>query len=318
MPAIRTRRQVAQNSATTDINDAITQANSIGPCVRNWISCEETGGSITQLTDIAKNAVIIDSGSGAPNAEISSVIPYALRLFLDQSPDTTEYAWDTPGTSDNMIMVVGTPRFDNTVNGDEDFGGTIEFLIGYFTSGDAQLRVQPYYASWVEQSFQIATEYDPTRADLQSGETYVFAAIRHGNTLEHWRDGVKTSEVDMVSLMDECSLDDSLWLNWDSMPAVTRTGHSAYGEAVISTTAKANLCWGYPITGTSNVQYPGNFSASGGHNGAVANLSQDIYGMVHFVFTNGTPGDVGTAMVWMRDQWASGNKVIWPGWSTLL
>jgi len=42
------------------------------------------------------------------------------------------------------------------------------------------------------------------------------------------------------------------------------------------------------------------------------------YGIALFVFDNGLPTDFKQALRWMRTQWLAGNKVIWPGWVTVL
>lgn len=39
----------------------------------------------------------------------------------------------------------------------------------------------------------------------------------------------------------------------------------------------------------------------------------NIYGIAIFYFDE-IPGDWQSALLWMRDQWAAGNKVIYPGW----
>jgi len=319
----------ASQAGITD-SGSQTQENSIGPNCKHFFPCSAADVAASTLTDIV-NGVVIDPvaetdhsvGAGADNT--ARVQSFGTNVGITG-------AWTAPGAKDCVLMVCGKSRIDSG-SADVDDGGFITVYVG--TAATQILRAQPYYSTFFSGATSdpssiglnlIATPmYLPNRTRVD-GEDYCFAAVMRGDILEHWADGLLTGTNDVTKGPSTMQTD------WDNFApgAEFRCSHSAYCLDVMVCKASTGLTdpLDFPCTiglvpqaiirANGDSEVPGGFKLIPGNAAQTGEYPQDYYGFALFVFENGAPNDVGEAMNWMKEQWSAGNKVIWPGWSTLL
>lgn len=298
------------------------QANSIGIVCKHFFPCDEGSGST--ITDIV-NGVVIDGIKSDINVSVGDA--NAMRLLSwpnvdgDAGTDTCDItgSWVNPNGKDVVIMACGKARDGGVANG----GGHLSFYFGDATA-NGQLKIQPYYAVFSGDSPTytggMATLRDADYVTRTNGQDYIFGAVMRGDTLEHWADGSMT---DSKSIRDA---DSYIQAAWDSFnpDGKFKCGHSVANGNINVCQSDGTLSIGgascdYSYTGYSvqpdgDKEHPGSFTETIGS----TEIAQDYYGLVVFVFENGAPDDVGAAMDWMKAEWTKGNKVIYPGWVSLV
>lgn len=220
--------------------------------------------------------------------------------------------WVMPGSRDAMLLVAGRAILDPPT--DPDYGGFLAFYLG--DKGTGQLKVQPYYAVWIDESAhasnirqRIATPWQSAYRARVHGDFYIFAAVKRGTTLEHYANGVLTGSVDLAAHYGgELVAGFSNWQPVDDM----RTGHAAYGDIA---TCTAGLISGGACE-TLGEEVPGLFSAHAPNTGASGELAQDVAGLVVGVFDNGAPpaSVLAAGMADMLTPWAAGSKGFPAAW----
>ena len=303
-----------------------TQANSIGVNCKHYFPCDE-GVAPAILTDIA-GGVVIDPALETDHSLDTGAANTIRMLSFGTNVGLTGNLV-APGSSDVVLIACGKSRID-IGNADSDYGGFIAFYIG--TAGDAILRVQPYYSTFYSNSVidpagtalkTIATPVNKELLTRNDGQDYIFAAVKRGNKLEHWADGIKTGDNDVTLGTAEMQTD---WNNFAPGNEI-RVGHGAYSTDIVLCQADSlkldvgNFnCFIYPqhvTRSNGDKEVPGLFKIIDGNSNSAGEYAQDIYGLAVFVFEDGAPDDIGEAITWMKEQWVAGNKVIWPGWVSL-
>lgn len=260
-------------------NSSPSQLNSVSPASRHYFPCIADDVSASTLTDIIGGIVIdpvaqTDHSVGAGATNTVRVQSYPTDIGITG-------AWDAIGSNDGIILVAAKARFD-TGHADSNYGGFISFYVG--TIETVILRVQPYYSHFFAGTDETQTntpEYDPNFI-RNDGQDYIFAAVKRGNILEHWADGVLRGTVDITDSSSDLQAD------WSTMApgAKIANSHSRYDQ---DGTMKSG-------------EYP-----------------QDYYGFLYMVFEDGAPNDIGVAMDWNLDDWKNvpaGEKRIYPSWIT--
>jgi hypothetical protein len=195
-------------------DDGISQANSLtAPCLRHFISCEETG-TITQLTDIKKAAVVLDSTNPANTGDIIMAegddpgVTVSLKSWHGGSNVETEFTWDAPLDKDFLIMAIGRAKIDPTkpvLDPNPYYGGAISF---YFSSNDGanqpELKIHPYFTAFTPAGGdQFSTPYYAPMMRRNADQVYAVCGVKRGDYIEHWVDGVKRGELEVASRLEQ-------------------------------------------------------------------------------------------------------------------
>jgi len=205
---VRKSRMMVSGQGVGDTG--MSQENSLtAPCLRHFVSCEETGGSITQLTDIKKGAVVIDTANPGNTGDLSIAEGddpgKSVNLLLWRGGGTveTEFTWDAPLDKDFLIMAIGRAKIDPTkpvLDPNPYYGGAISF---YFSSNDVnnqpELKIHPYFTAFTAASgkqFSTPT-YDPMMR-RNADQVYAVCGIKEGDYISHWVDGVKRGEINVA------------------------------------------------------------------------------------------------------------------------
>lgn len=97
--------------------------------------------------------------------------------------------------------------------------------------------------------------------------------------------------------------------NWHEWEGFSNNGP---GEYIIGTTSNG-LDYKIAPTGSVDVTNTIKFHKTG----ASVTNAPSYFGIAMWVFDDGLPGDTETALLWMMNEWRIGNKVLYPGWSSV-
>lgn len=337
---------IAANPDATD-NGRMTQANSItAPCVRHYLSCEETGGTINTLTDIKKATVMLDktnpAHSGGVTIEAGATNSVRVAAWTSAGR-ATEAAWDAPGNLDYLALACCKSRIDSGSSDTWD-GGCVSLYIGK----EHQIKIHPYFAAFVSSGGIGSGKQAPTltQNDLMrrpDGQNYVVGALRRGGTLGHWVDSVLR---DLQETRDKCVAQDALESTgpgptdhtdyWDDFTPEQFIGlsHSAYnatpylcpdnaspgsvecGEYLSAfPTIPVNYHHFMSVRSSGKSEHAqGSWIAGDGNAGSITEFAQDYFGILFCIFTDGAPSDavIKEAMGFIAEEWPADNKVIPP------
>lgn len=301
-----------------------TQANSFGPCLKHFFSMEE-GASATQINDIVGGCTL-----GSITEHSDGYDPSVCQRLRNQTTTSlTTGSWAAAGNSDVIIISAGRMRFSSGDN-----GGTINLYMGV-QNANGQLKVQPTHSVFSsgsaiadERPNAISTRYAHECAYRSSDDPdLIVAACMRGNLLEHWYRGTLTDSIEINSTRWNAQTV-SAWNNFNPNSNIWFS-HGPVGIDVVTcdpVTGLANAAGGdIPCTDTTfgaggytrpdgKIECPSLYT---GQDGGVVEYAQDYYGFAVLHFADGAPNDLSEALPWMLDQWKTGNKVIWPGWTSL-
>lgn len=304
-----------------------TQENSLSPCVKHFFSCEEGPGTDNMLDIIAGMSIGPPAYAGAT---VTDGFDTSLVRRLDGGSGTggMNGTFYQPHEQDTLIVVCAR-SIDDTAFGDIGRNGFINFYMG----NGGGMRVQPYYCTLDSVAGDaIGTPFTHEYGVRVPGQDYMFAGAKAGRNLIHWADGVETGRANV----DDGRRSAGLLSWWDDFTpgATTRLTHSAYALDV--GLCKNGIVDPYPIPDTdcagqgfgpvgyirpdgSGTEVLGIFwpKVDEDNRALVGESAQDFYGILICTFEDGLPDDVPEALVWMKEQWLMGNKVVWPGWSSL-
>jgi len=298
----------------------MTQANSIGACVKHFFPCDE-GAGVTKVTDIVGGVEINPAANNGHSVATGSSNTVRMLSWTTVGSDLgITGTWTQPGGKDCLIFTVAKARTDS---GETCDAGHSSWYVG--NPSTSSLKVQPYYAvfnSLAGAEFTLATPFYESLKNRVIGDVYSACAVKRGHSLEHYAEGVKTGEVSALDVPSSVAGFHAAWDNWTPAPS-HRCGHSAMGNIKIclpdgTIESDAAACSYVPQQidrGDGGHEYVGSFinnCVSGSNENA-----QDYYGYLFCVFEDGAPDDIAEATQWMEEQWILGNKVIWPGWVSL-
>lgn len=320
---------------------SMAQKSSIGANTLHFFTCEEPA-RINSLADKAGGLTL--NATDSVNLQLSpgSEPGKNVNMLSIGTPSTKPSGgnWAKVGSDDWAIFTCG-----KCINaGVEDWdGGVVNFYYGSVSQG--QLRVQPYFAVWKKGDTdseigsvynQIATPVYYPMMRRNEGQTYIFGAVKRGQYLEHWVDGIMVGRVDIELLLQSISqVEDSgnkeklqqlynTWYNHDSeINQDVSFGHGSY-NLVVNTITSGDLYLPhlalseYPHHDPEELrrEIPETWGSDvpNGYDGGVANLAQDFRAKLIQKFPEGTPEDIGESMLYHKEQWTLGNKVVWGPW----
>jgi len=303
-----------------------------GPCLKHFFPMDEETNEF--LIDVKGGIKLLGYGEFGVEMD-NGTAPHSKRLLAwsghgggwSNEPNTMNL-YEFAG-KDVLIVSAGRAVFDIPGGGG---GGHLSFYIG--SSGEATevLKAQPYYTVFggtavVDGYNTIATLRNQQYKQLKSGQDYVFAGAKAGNFLHHWVNGARTDMADVRKATNEIQ---TRWANFkpnyidvDGTWGAFKFGHGATGGTINAcqpddtTLANGSACdftyEGHQLNVSGNREKPGTFINSL----SPSEVAQDYYGAAVFCFEDGLPDDVPEAIMWMKEQWMAGNKVIWPAWNNL-
>lgn len=326
-----TRTHRMQRAAGLSDTGQMTMQNSIGPCCKMWFPMTETSG--TTLTDVAGGAVVTPTSlSFVTPGTVRPILGAGFPLSAGVGLTPTSGALPTIGTKDFILFAVQRLS-DATARANTYFGlkNAADDYIGVFDGDGATIR------SCVTSLPHAETE---TFAG-QNGSPFntANAVIRNGSSLGNWvhpdtadaaaqGNTVGSGEVYARVLRNEGYIDsnpatygrysrndfgipDSIIASWQT-PLGGGNPVLSYSDLTFGTSV-AGLpgVWPY-IDPTFDVGTITKITAA-----SAVPAANDYYGLALFVFNSGLPSDFKQALRWMKAQWIAGNKVIWPGWTSI-
>ncbi|MDH5572492.1 MAG: hypothetical protein OEY89_12055 [Gammaproteobacteria bacterium] len=183
-----------------------------------------------------------------------------------------------------------------------------------FYDGDAHVVTESGLRKTKTDCFLGMSPYDTSVGSI--------ACVRDGRKIGTWvHNSFPENANDLVAdggIFCETSINDHVvvdnvnptteyYSGYDIDPSVNYTTYSGLG----------NVAGGFPDVWAllpEGYSMPYTNTLTVGRTNIALNLSVARYGLALFVFDGGLPADWKEALRWMRDQWISGNKVIWPDW----
>lgn len=312
----RSHKQIHAGGHTdTGIQNAL---NSMGPCCKLWFPCTETSG--TYIDDLAggvrltpstigfgtSNAVSIDHPQAAPTigslpsvstgqdfilfgvfSSSNSIGRFSARIALVQS-------------SDGALYQIA----DGDATGVRKAGGTVYYVgsetnIGVAPGGEigsiAAVRSGDSFGTWMQNQLPAGMNNDY----IVNGNIF----LRYSNAAARGDGDPQAGPYTGVINKNEYGVDTTNWgdgtLQLSPNPALGYIEDSVPG------------CWvriddpSFPMPIADQIRIGSGISPS------------HWYGIALFAFADGLPSDFKQALRWMREQWITGNKVLWPGWCTV-
>lgn len=311
----RSHKQIGANNSVTD-NGTMTQANSISsPSLRHFVSFEESLPSTT-VADIKKGVTFCDNTVDT-DIDISAGIDSSSIRFGSETGGVgvTTQAWDAPGTDDWLFFAVIRAIEDPSTPGNGyacyiEIGGKDIGIFPYmmrFEDIDGTGTSRPVYTKDLEGNWNYAFNGLPdpgipsasfggwwcdncTGWNLVDGEVYSIGGCKRGDWLEHYFDGQLVGRINVAEFAEGNGFSTGKWDNWTPANDL-ETSHSGYSGVGCNDSEVVSTIGHWP---------------------------SEYYGLMMSIFADGTPDDIEEAMQWMKTQWLAGNKVVWPGWVSLL
>jgi hypothetical protein len=305
---IRTHKMISVRDDLLD-NGVMTQANSIGGCVKVFVPCEESVPASSIEDIINSTAFITAAASCGGNCTLTAgQDSYSIRVGSappDSNLNGDPAAWVDPSGKDWMYFAVMAP----TDEGDATDKASRAVYIEQALTG-AALRLFPYRCTFrtatapvddvecrnLSGVFDGVTPLNSFNCDyceglnFNDGEIHTVAAVKRGNLLEHYVDNALVGRVDVAGYADEQGKSTILteWNNFNGGDGI-ELNHSGYSG--------------------------GGCSADE----SVGHARADWYGVAQFVFQDGAPiqKKIEHSMSRMEEEWTTGNKAIYPGFSVL-
>lgn len=297
-----------------------TQANSIGACCKLWFPCDE--GSGDTITDVITgiSLQLVNGPTETDPVDWSAMANSVEGHFPGGAPTSGDITGLAPGLKDFIFLV-----HNGLLSGNR---GAISDVHLAGTDGSTSKIGISDGESWGWK--------DTTSSNYFSGQTvtgpgditpapseYVTAIIRSNGYTYFWHDYdlmVDPNHADAYGYGDCDWGDYFLSHSVPGFPVMADTGsYKIDGVATVYTASPPNCL----LEVYESVQIPnGNITFASnvmriGTAPILLELGATRFGIALFVFENGMPSDWQDALRWMRQQWKVGNKVLWPGWSTL-
>ena len=262
----------------------------------HFFKCDERDPIVAIDDSLTPLSVLAGANRTYQNGDAFSVRALSWAAASFQFGDN----WHNFGNNDWMIFSVGRALSDGVDVGSPNF---------YMGSNSAlSVKAQPYYAVFSDNSlpdtfYNTTLQTIPYYSTLEyrrAGEVYWSAAVKRGNLLEHYVNGIKTGEADITSRPALAAA----WANFQPSNNMLFS-HTGLGPQALCTqpAIDAGLCIniGDPVTS--------------GFQDGVVDHEQDYYGFAAFEFPLGAPPpeEIIGNMNLMKTDWVAGRKVI--NWS---
>jgi len=296
---IRTHKQAGDNGVVID-NGSPTQSNSLGPSTIVYFPMGETASPLVDVgaAGIEHTAAGTTTPAGYSNVVGAGDDSFSTRLLQFDVRSSMVGTMPDIDDKDFVLFFVGKARDDPDGGAPAGSGGGMSVYFGNSGVALSEIRCQLYLGGvrdlrvFTDAIFggdsgdaialmNISTPTWTPGFTRTEGQVYGAATVKRGNIIEHWVDGVKRGEQDWRTFLPKSQ---TYWSNyWDDIQLGNDVffSHAKYNESSV---------WEY---------------------------AQDYYGAMFRVFDT-APDDIASAMVWMKTEWQSDNKIIWPGWMSLL
>lgn len=338
--SITTHKMLSDNDLVN--NARIAQKDSYGATGKHFFDCTETA---TPIVDAIGGLTLADSvdtviGAGDDSGVNTRILAYK---SANDAPLLTSGAWNQPASKDVMLVMCSKHRI-NGGHADSDFGGFGSFTIGTTTTG--QMRLQPYYGYFDLNNERFATPFYQPQKIRNDGDIGIYALVKRGNLLEHYFNGILTGSRDYSdnSVAFKAAFDNFVPDNRFDC------GHSAYckdiflcfSDLVCTDAAVSGTCGTKPnmtnyseeigarfacdntVNSTTGLltqrsdgvgEVAGFFDPIDGNGNSTGEYADDYYGFYMGVFDSApSSSEVISGINYCKEEWSSGNKVIYPGW----